>query len=143
MWGMKILFEALFRLNKFMTIEALINHAREAQTFSKSPYSKYAVGAALLTNNGDVIYGCNVESKAYPTTLCAERVAIFSAIAQGHDKFTELAIITKDGAAPCGACRQIISEYCGNISVHFANESGEFQTMMMDDLLPLAFRDEQ
>ena len=143
MWGMKILFEALFRLNKFMTIEALINHAREAQTFSKSPYSNYAVGAAILTNNGDVIYGCNVESKAYPTTLCAERVSIFSAIAQGHDKFTELAIITKDGAAPCGACRQIISEYCGNISVHFANESGEFQTMMMDDLLPLAFRDEQ
>ena len=143
MWGMKILFEALFRLNKFMTIEALINHAREAQAFSKSPYSKYAVGAALLTNNGDVIYGCNVESKAYPTTLCAERVAIFSAIAQGHDKFTEIAIITKDGAAPCGACRQIISEYCGNISVHFANESGEFQTMMMDDLLPLAFRDER
>jgi len=125
-----------------MTIEALINHAREAQTFSKSPYSNYAVGAALLTNNGDVIYGCNVESKAYPTTLCAERVAIFSAIAQGYDKFTELAIITRDGAAPCGACRQIISEYCGNISVHFANKSGEFQTMMMDDLLPLAFRDE-
>ena len=143
MWGMKILFEALFKLNKFMTIEALINHAREAQAFSKSPYSKYAVGAALLTNNGDVIYGCNVESKAYPTTLCAERVAIFSAIAQGHDKFTEIAIITKDGAAPCGACRQIISEYCGNISVHFANESGEFQTMMIDDLLPLAFRDKQ
>ena len=126
-----------------MTIEALINHAREAQAFSKSPYSNYAVGAALLTNNGEVIYGCNVESKAYPTTLCAERVAIFSAIAQGHDKFTELAIITKDGAAPCGGCRQIISEYCGNISVHFANESGEFQTMMMDDLLPLPFRDEQ
>ena len=143
MLEMKILLEALFRLNKFMTIEALINHAREAQTFSKSPYSNYAVGAALLTNNGDVIYGCNVESKAYPTTLCAERVAIFSAIAQGHDKFTELAIITRDGAAPCGACRQIISEYCGNISVHFANESGEFQTMMIDDLLPLAFRDEQ
>jgi cytidine deaminase len=143
MWEMKILFEALFRLNKFMTIKALINHAREAQTFSKSPYSNYAVGAALLTDNGDVIYGCNVESKAYPTTLCAERVAIFSAIAQGHDKFTELAIITQDGAAPCGACRQIISEYCGNISIHFANESGKFKTMMMDDLLPLAFRDSQ
>ena len=63
MWGMKILFEALFRLNKFMTIETLINHAREAQTFSKSPYSNYAVGAALLTNNGDVIYGCNVNPK--------------------------------------------------------------------------------
>ena len=123
-----------------MNTEVLINHAREAQTYSKSPYSNYAVGAALLTSGGEIIYGCNVESKAYPTTLCAERVAIFSAIAQGHDNFTELAIITKDGAAPCGACRQIISEYCNNIPVHFANESGEFQTMMIDDLLPLAFK---
>ena len=124
-----------------MCIRDRINHARKAQTFSKSPYSNYAVGAALLTSNEEVIYGCNVESKAYPTTLCAERVAIFSAIAQGHDKFTELAIITKDGAPPCGAGRQILSEYCGDIPVHFANESGKFQTMMMDDLLPLAFRE--
>ena len=126
-----------------MTIERLINHAREAQTFSKSPYSNYAVGAALLTSSGEVIYGCNVESKAYPTTLCAERVAIFSAIAQGYNDFTELAIITEDGAAPCGACRQIISEYCDNIPVHFANKGGDFQTMMMEDLLPLAFRDRE
>ena len=126
-----------------MNTKILINHAREAQTYSKSPYSNYAVGAALLTSDGEIIYGCNVESKAYPTTLCAERVAIFSAIAQGHDNFTELAIITKDGAAPCGACRQIISEYCNNIPVHFANESGEFQTMMIDDLLPLAFKTTQ
>ena len=126
-----------------MTIEALINHAREAQNFSKSPYSNYPVGAALLTENKKVIYGCNVESKAYPTTLCAERVAIFSAIAQGYEKFTKLAIITKDGAAPCGACRQIISEYCGNIPIHFADDTGKFQTMMADDLLPLAFRDGQ
>lgn len=139
----KRLSKVLFRLNKFMTTETLINHARKAQTFSKSPYSNYAVGAALLTTSGEVIYGCNVESKAYPTTLCAERVAIFSAIAQGYEKFSELAIITKDGAAPCGACRQIISEYCKNIPIHFANKSGEFQTMMMDDLLPLAFRDTQ
>lgn len=126
-----------------MTLESLINHARKAQAFSKSPYSNYAVGAALLTVNGDVIYGCNIESKAYPTTLCAERVAIFSAISQGHNNFSELAIITKDGAAPCGSCRQIISEYCGNIPIHFANEAGESQTMLMDDLLPLAFRDPQ
>ena len=126
-----------------MSVESLITHARKAQTFSKSPYSNYAVGAALLTSEGEVIYGCNIESKAYPTTLCAERVAIFSAISQGYDDFSELAIITKDGAAPCGACRQIISEYCGNIPVHFANEAGESQTMMMDDLLPLAFRDPQ
>ena len=126
-----------------MTIQQLINHAREAQTFSKSPYSNYAVGAALLTSGGEVIYGCNIESKAYPTTLCAERVAIFSAIAQGYNDFTELAIITEDGAAPCGACRQVISEYCNNIPIHFANKDGEFKTMLMDDLLPLAFRDSE
>ena len=121
----------------------LIKKAIVAQKRAEAPYSSYPVGAALLTNDDFVILGCNIESKAYPTTLCAERVAIFSAISQGHDKFTELAIITRDGAAPCGACRQIISEYCGNIPVHFANESGEFQTMMIDDLLPMAFRDEQ
>jgi len=126
-----------------MTTETLIKHAKMAQKYSKSPYSNYAVGAALLTVNGDVIYGCNIESKAYPTTLCAERVAIFSAISQGKDHFSEIAIITQDGAAPCGSCRQIISEFCGNIPVHFANERGEFQTMMMDDLLPLAFRDKR
>ena len=124
-----------------MTNQELINHARKAQKFSKSPYSKYAVGAALLSLDGTIIHGCNIESKAYPTTLCAERVAIFSAIAQGYNKFLELAIITKDGAAPCGSCRQIISEYCGNIPIHFSNESGKYTTMMTDDLLPLAFRD--
>ena len=126
-----------------MTTETLIEHAKKAQKYSKSPYSNYAVGAALLTTDGDVIYGCNIESKAYPTTLCAERVAVFSAISKGKDEFLEIAIITQDGAAPCGSCRQIISEFCGNIPVHFANESGGYQTMMMDDLLPLAFRDQQ
>ena len=124
-----------------MDVIQLINHARKAQNFSKSPYSNYAVGAALLTKERKVIYGCNIESKAYPTTICAERVAIFSAISQGFYKFKEIAVITKDGAAPCGSCRQIISEYCGNIPVHFSNQSGDYTTMMMDDLLPLAFRD--
>ena len=124
-----------------MKNELLIKHADKARKFSKCKYSNYAVGAALLTQNGDVIYGCNIESKAYPTTLCAERVAIFSAISQGYNDFKEIAVITDDGAAPCGACRQIISEYCGNIPIHFSNGSGDFRTMNCDELLPLAFRD--
>ena len=119
----------------------LINHAKTAQKFSQSPYSQYAVGAALLSSDGKVINGCNIESKAYPTTICAERVAIYAAVSKGITSFSQMAIITKDGAAPCGACRQVISEYCGNIPIHYANESGNFKTIMMDDLLPLPFRD--
>ena len=125
-----------------MNTKELITHAKKAQTYSKSKYSNYAVGAALLTRNNDVIYGCNIESKAYPTTLCAERVAIFSAIAQGYKDFTEIAVITDDGAAPCGSCRQIISEYCGNIPVHFSDKFGDYNTIMIDELLPYAFRDD-
>ena len=72
---------------------------------------KFYVGAALMTENNTIILGCNIESKAYPTTICAERVAIFSALSQGHLKYKALALVTKDGAFPCGSCRQIIYEY--------------------------------
>ena len=126
-----------------MTKLELIKHAKEAQKNAKCSYSNYPVGAALLTNEQKVIYGCNIESKAFPTTLCAERVSIFSAISQGKTNFIEMAVITKDGAAPCGSCRQIISEYCGNIPIHFADEKFNFQTIMIDDLLPYPFRDEK
>jgi len=83
-----------------LTPEKLIQHAIKAQERAVAPYSNYLVGAAILTDSKTVILGCNVESKAYPTTLCAERVAIFSAISQGFTNFTALALITKDGAFP-------------------------------------------
>jgi len=121
----------------------LINHAKNAQQHSKSPYSQYAVGAALLCTDGNVVYGCNIESKAYPTTMCAERVAIYAAVSQGKTEFSEIAVVTKDGSAPCGACRQVISEYCGNIPIHFADEHGNFKTLSMDELLPFPFRDDK
>ena len=93
----------------------------------------------ILTKENTVILGCNVESKAYPTTLCAERVAIFSAIAQGHRKFSALALVTEDGAFPCGSCRQIIHEYAGNIPIYISNGSNEYITQTISDLLPNPF----
>ena len=122
-----------------LTPEKLIQHAIKAQERAVAPYSNYLVGAALLTDSKTVILGCNVESKAYPTTLCAERVAIFSAISQGFTNFTALALITKDGAFPCGSCRQIIHEYAANIAIYIANESGEYITRNISELLPFPF----
>ena len=122
-----------------MTPEKLIKHALTARKRAAAPYSQYQVGSAILTNNNTVILGCNVESKAYPTTLCAERVAIFSAISQGHRNFSALALVTEDGAFPCGACRQIIHEYAGNISIYISNGSDEYITKTISDLLPNPF----
>ena len=122
-----------------MLPEELIQHAHLAQERAKAPYSNYTVGAALLTENNTIILGCNIESKAYPTTLCAERVAIFSALAQGHKKFRALALVTQDGAFPCGSCRQIIHEYASNISLYISNSSNKYVTHSISDLLPYPF----
>ena len=122
-----------------MTPEKLIKHALTAQNRAAAPYSQYQVGSAILTEDNTVILGCNVESKAYPTTLCAERVAIFSAIAQGHRKFSAMALVTEDGAFPCGSCRQIIHEYAGNIPIYISNGSNEYITKTISELLPYPF----
>ena len=122
-----------------MTPEMLIQHAVTAQNRAMAPYSNYSVGAAILTEGNSVILGCNVESKAYPTTLCAERIAIFSAISQGFNKFTALALITNDGAFPCGSCRQIIHEYAPGIPIYIADQSGDFIIKNSSELLPFPF----
>ena len=122
-----------------MTPEKLIKHAITAQKRAAAPYSKYQVGSAILAEDNTVVLGCNVESKAYPTTLCAERVAIFSAIAQGYRKFSAMALVTEDGAFPCGSCRQIIHEYAGNIPIYISNGSNEYITQTISDLLPNPF----
>ena len=123
-----------------MNPKRLIMHAKNAQNYAKAKYSNYPVGAALLTSEGTVIKGCNIESKAYPTTLCAERVAIFSAIAQGFNNFEAIALITKDGAFPCGSCRQIIYEYTDNIIIYIGqNDDENFLKVHINDLLPNPF----
>ena len=122
-----------------MSPEDLIKKAIVAQKRAEAPYSNYLVGTALLTTNNLVILGCNIESKAYPTTLCAERVAIFSAISQGYKDFSAMALITQDGASPCGSCRQIIHEYVGNVPIYVAKDFDNYVTQTISDLLPFPF----
>ena len=117
----------------------LIQQAKIARTFAKAEYSNYQVGTALLCENGEVIHGCNIESKAYPTTMCAERVAIYSAVSRGITKFISIAVVTQDGATPCGACRQVMYEYAGNIPVYIADLDGNENCIQLNELLPHPF----
>ncbi len=120
-------------------MEKLIRAARLAKNNSHAPYSKYKVGAAILTENDIIISGCNVESSSYSLTCCAERVALYSAIAQGHNKFKALALYTDNGGSPCGACRQVIWDLCGNIPVYITDKNGNVVETTSKFLLPKAF----
>ena len=119
----------------------LIIEAKNAQSMAKAPYSNYPVGAALLTKDDKIVKGCNIESKAYPTTLCAERVAIFSAISIGLTKFKSIAIVSSVKAKPCGQCRQIIHEYCGDIPIYISDgtKNDTYEKHFIKDLLPHPF----
>tara|TARA_B110000438_G_C15603288_1_gene558975 strand:+ start:355 stop:723 length:369 start_codon:yes stop_codon:yes gene_type:complete len=121
-----------------MNPEILIEKALEAQKNSQCKYSNFPVGCALLTNNNEIIMGCNIESAAYPSTICAERVAIFSAISRGIYKFKAIAIVSPIGAKPCGQCRQIMHEYLGNIPIYVLNNK-KIETHYIKDLLPHSF----
>ncbi|MEE9572446.1 MAG: cytidine deaminase [Candidatus Neomarinimicrobiota bacterium] len=122
-------------------MEKLIKASRLAQKNSYAPYSKYRVGAAILTDNDIIISGCNVESSSYGLTCCAERVAIYSAIAQGHNKFKALTIFTENGGTPCGACRQVIWDLCGDIPIYITDKNGNIEETTSKELLPKAFDD--
>ena len=123
-----------------MLPKKLIQHAVIAQKKSKCKYSNFPVGCALLSENNKVILGCNIESAAYPSTICAERVSIYSAISQGIDKFKAIAIISPVKAKPCGQCRQIIHEYLGNIPIYISDGlDNKIETHYIKDLLPYPF----
>lgn len=100
----------------------LIQSALEARQWAYAPYSHYKVGAALLTSSGRVYDGVNVENAAYPTSVCAERVAIFKAVSEGEREFSALAVVTSNGGSPCGACRQVLSEFGLDTLVYLADE---------------------
>jgi cytidine deaminase len=119
----------------------LIAAATAVRENAYAPFSDFRVGAALETDDGEVISGCNVESASYGLTVCAERVAIWKAISQGKRKIRKIAVVadTEDLTPPCGVCRQIIWEFGGDIPVVFANLSGKVETVQMRDLLPRAF----
>jgi len=88
--------------------ENLIRRAKEARELAYAPYSRYQVGAAVLTEDGQIFSGSNIENAAYPSSLCAERVAIFKAVSEGHRKLQAIAVVTKNGGSPCGGCRQVM-----------------------------------
>jgi cytidine deaminase len=119
----------------------LIQAALAAREQSVAPYSKFKVGAALLTASGDIISGANVESASYGLSCCAERVALFKALTDGQRDFTTIAVASPGGAAPCGACRQLLAEYAGEAEVILVDsESPSTPTITtMGVLLPNAF----
>lgn len=130
-----------------MDFKKLLEEAKLARKNSYSPYSKFAVGAALETKDGKVFHGCNVENSSYPLCMCAERNAIYNAMNHGYKKedFVALAIIgkTKEPISPCGACRQVIHELCPlDIPICLSNLEGDIKETTPRELLPYAFTGE-
>jgi cytidine deaminase len=119
----------------------LIEEATQARENASAPFSKFKVGAALKTADGRIYHGCNVENCTYALTVCAERVALLSAIAAGERKFSAIAVVTQGDtpSAPCGPCRQLMWEYCGDIDVAIANLDGRIETMKLSVLFPRPF----
>lgn len=128
-----------------MNTNELIEEAKKAREKAYVPYSKFKVGAALLTTDGKVYHGCNIENAAYSMCNCAERTALFSAYAHSDKKFAKLAVVADTGrpVSPCGACRQVISELCDNdMIVVLTNLNGDIKELTVQELLPGAFTPE-
>jgi cytidine deaminase len=115
--------------------------ARAARESAHAPFSGFKVGAALRARSGEVVTGCNVENASYGLTMCAERVAVFKAVSEGMRGFDSIAVVVDSPkpAAPCGPCRQILWEFCGDIWVRMENLRGRGLTRRMSELLPLPF----
>jgi cytidine deaminase len=125
-----------------MTAEELIGLAREARQRAYAPYSRFAVGAALLGRSGRVYTACNVENVSYGLSICAERAAVFKAVSEGEQKFEALAVVTSVGGSPCGACRQVLAEFNYNMTVYVADTEGQYRAFTVEELLPEAFMPE-
>ncbi len=121
--------------------QSLIRTARKARLRARAQYSGFKVGAALQTNGRKIYSGCNIENASYGLTVCAERVVLLKALSEGVRKFRALAVVTGADKVtpPCGACRQLLWEYCGDIVVHLANLKGRTKTYRLAELLPHAF----
>ena len=121
------------------TVDHLIAAATAARREAYAPYSRFAVGAALLTADGQVYTGCNVENASYGLGVCAERNAIFHGVADGARRFTAVAVVTENGVTPCGACRQVLAEFNPQMTVIVADTAGRRTIYRLDELLPHAF----
>ena len=120
--------------------QSLIDLANEARRRAYVPYSNYPVGAALRTKTGRLFTGVNIENAAYPTTICAERVAVFKAVSEGEREFEVIAVVTDNGGSPCGSCRQVLAEFGLDTIVLIADGHGKLiQQTTVKKLLPEAF----
>jgi len=126
-----------------MNTKLLAEKAIEAKSNALPTYSNFYVGAALITEDDKIYTGCNIESSSYSLTICAERTAIFKAISEGERKFKALAVAgdTEGFISPCGACRQVISDLCGDIDIVMVNSKNETKVIKASELLPFAFSD--
>jgi cytidine deaminase len=132
------------RVNNAMTNEEraiLISAASRARENAHAPYSQFRVGAALRANSGRIFTGCNIENSSFGLTVCAERVAVFKGLSEGERRFDAIAVVadTERLTPPCGACRQILWEFCRDAEVVLANLSGQITIRRVSDLLPDAF----
>jgi cytidine deaminase len=123
--------------------DLLVEAAKQVRENAHAPYSNFRVGAALRSTSGRIFGGCNVENATYGLTVCAERVAIFKAISEGERGFSAIAVVTDTEVLtpPCGACRQLIWEFCGDIPVSMANLKGKLEVIQMRELFPRPFDD--
>jgi cytidine deaminase len=121
--------------------DPLIAAALHAREHAHAPFSKFRVGAAVEDQSGKIHTGCNVENATYGLTLCAERLAIFKAMSEGARRFRRVAVVadTEELTPPCGACRQILWEFCGDVEIVMANLSGKTETLRLGTLFPRAF----
>jgi cytidine deaminase len=124
-----------------MNPDELVQRALEARENACTPYSNYKVGAALCAASGKVYTGCNIENSTYGLTVCAERVALWKALSEGERAFSRIAVVTssESPASPCGACRQLLWEFCGDIEVILANLQGSRQTLRLAEIFPRPF----
>jgi len=122
--------------------QKLIDTAIKARRGAYAKYSNFRVGAAVETIHGKIYPGCNIENASYSLTICAERTALFSAIAAGEREFTRLVVASDNGVSPCGACRQVIWELCGDIPIILVNDAGDTTETSSGALLPDAFSDQ-
>ncbi len=128
------------------TGQKLLKAASEALENAYSPYSEFRVGAALITADGQIFSGCNIENSAYGLTICAERTAIFKAVSEGYTDFEKLAIVVESAegiGTPCGSCRQVMLEFNPEMDVIMSNTSGEYKIYKTRDLLPRSFASKQ
>ena len=122
-----------------MSDNDLIQKAIEMRSQALAPYSNYKVGAAILTESGKIFGGCNIENSSYSLTICAERVALFKAVSECETKFKALSVSTNNAGMPCGACRQVIWDICGNISILICNNNKLITKTESIRLLPTPF----